>query len=158
MSTRSPSPPTIEDPPIYDEDGNRWDWYYERPGGGTKLWFGIHKEQPLYRVSWSYLLWCRRKLQSCVRSLFTLDRRRSANEKQWRLKQAIDIYEAGLLALADDDYRNFIVPFGKTYRGLKIYQVRDKPWFHFTMGLRVLREKVHWDGLTSISVLGIDLS
>jgi uncharacterized protein (DUF3820 family) len=142
MSARSPSPSPIEDPLKYDEDEHRWDWYYECPGGGTKLWFGRHKGQLLYRVSWSYLHWCRRKLQNSVRSPLVIDRRRRANEKQRRLQQAIDIYERGLLALAEDDYGSFIVPFGKTYKGLKIYQVRDKPWFLWTMTRPILRQKV----------------
>ncbi|KAE9410810.1 hypothetical protein BT96DRAFT_239236 [Gymnopus androsaceus JB14] len=63
-----------------------------------------------------------------------------------RLKVAAVSFCDGLLEYMQrgDNYKQFIVPFGKTYIGLKINQVRDKGWFEWSVSkpaLENLRNK-----------------
>ncbi|KAH6915619.1 hypothetical protein BKA70DRAFT_1500642 [Coprinopsis sp. MPI-PUGE-AT-0042] len=134
---RSQSPPPIgplhdgpvggegdPDDPTYNVDHKDY-WYYGQLAGGAQLWFGKYKGQRLHETSWSYLRWCRNNLTQSV--LF---------------QRAFDIYAEGVLQFAKDNYKDFIVPLGRVYRGMKLRQCRDKPWMLWLQN--EARDKPEW--------------
>ncbi|KAH6915620.1 hypothetical protein BKA70DRAFT_1418555 [Coprinopsis sp. MPI-PUGE-AT-0042] len=64
---------------------------------------GKHKGRRLHETSWSYLRWCRN------------------NVTESRLfHRAFDIFGEGVLRFAKDNCKDFIVPLGEVYRGMKL--------------------------------------
>ncbi|KAJ3750095.1 hypothetical protein DFH05DRAFT_1518254 [Lentinula detonsa] len=103
----------------------------EETGGGLRAHFGQH-----HRI-------CELSSRSLEWYIVNYDTHSAIGQ---RFKDALDEYYYGLEAYMHklDNYKHFIVPFGKTYRGLKIYQVRDKEWFRWikwTPALKKYREE-----------------
>ncbi|KAJ3771539.1 hypothetical protein FB446DRAFT_740005 [Lentinula raphanica] len=67
---------------------------------------------------------------------------RSGTDIGQRFRSALDKYYQGLENYMHQwhNYENFIVPFGRTYRGLRISQVRDKEWFRWIQWKDDLKE------------------
>ncbi|KAJ3754276.1 hypothetical protein EV360DRAFT_86995 [Lentinula raphanica] len=67
---------------------------------------------------------------------------RSGTDIGQRFRSALDKYYKGLENYMHQwhNYENFIVPFGRTYRGLRISQVRDKEWFRWIQWKDDLKE------------------
>jgi uncharacterized protein (DUF3820 family) len=139
---RIPSPPPLKERPRSDDDGDSWDWYYNDPGGGTILNFGIYQGQALNETGWGYLQWCRQNLGYKVSHLIAnYGLRWTYRRRQTRFINAFEVYREGLEGVVDDLYDQFVVPFGKKHRGKEIRQCRDKEWLLWTMEQKGLVDK-----------------
>lgn len=54
--------PPIKDPIRDEDDGDKYDWYYDESAGGLTFWFGMYPGRKLHEVRLSYIDWCRETL------------------------------------------------------------------------------------------------
>ncbi|KAF8066954.1 hypothetical protein FPV67DRAFT_1497207 [Lyophyllum atratum] len=121
---RAPTPPILYDPIFFDdEDGH--DWYYNGDAGGYVLKFGKNRSKKIHETSISYMHWCDRYFRNRSHPVL------KANQN----------FINGLTEYARTNYGDFRVPFGRKHQGKKISECRDKQWLLWARSKEILREK-----------------
>ncbi|KAJ7110342.1 hypothetical protein C8R43DRAFT_164903 [Mycena crocata] len=110
------TPLPIPDPIVEEDEDDLYAWHYGSDAGGMVAPFKKHPGKLIRELSLPYLLFC---YTTCL------------NAHQFRA--AFEIYHAGLenYLETDDNYLNFLVPFGKQYKGDRLGDCHDKPYFLF---------------------------
>ncbi|KAJ7757501.1 hypothetical protein B0H16DRAFT_1457677 [Mycena metata] len=98
---------------------SHYEWYYGLDAGGFPSPFKKHPGVAIHTLELGFLTYCREKCTNAV-----------------RFHAAFDKFHAGLWDHVNSDsphlpYLDFLVPFGNVYRGRRLGDCHDKPYFLF---------------------------